>query len=322
MIELKREKLEDLDFLQIDTLQSGTCGAWHDRVKNGQNIFYGVQSGSAEFVDPTFPHDTAIRDDANPSFVNGSNLISAANSATWVHSIDSRFDEQDYSLFGSSGISPHDIGQGEIGNCWLMHGMAAVAEKPGRVERIFLNDELSSNGIYGVQLYVLGVPTTVVIDDSVPLKSSGSTIFGKVGPDGALWGILLEKAFAKTFGTYEAMISGDPRTSIAMLTGAPSERFYTSQISANALFDIIKAANEPGVWGMVSAGTPSSSGGDSDRSATGMAQSHAYTVLSAHEVTDGNGITRKLLRVRNPWGQEQYQGPFSDDDTANWDATL
>jgi calpain-15 len=124
-----------------------------------------------------------------------------------------------------------------------MHGMAAVAEKPGRIERIFLNEELSSNGIYGVQLYVLGVPTTVVIDDSVPLSSDGSTIFGKVAPDGALWGILLEKAFAKTFGTYEAMISGDPRTSIAMLTGAPSERFYTSNISADDLFDLVMAAN-------------------------------------------------------------------------------
>jgi len=136
LIELKRERFEDLDFLQIDTAtttSTGTCGAWHDRVKNGQNIFYGVQSGSAEFVDPTFPHDTAIRDDGNPSFVNGGGLQSASQSAEWVHSIDSRFGEEDYSLFGSTGISPHDIGQGSIGNCWLMHGMAAVAEKPGRI---------------------------------------------------------------------------------------------------------------------------------------------------------------------------------------------
>jgi len=86
LIELKRERFEDLDFLQIDTsttTSTGTCGAWHDRVKNGQNIFYGVQSGSAEFVDPTFPHETAIRDDGNPSFVNGGGLQSASQSAEW-----------------------------------------------------------------------------------------------------------------------------------------------------------------------------------------------------------------------------------------------
>ena len=76
LIELKeRDRLVDLDFLQTDTeASSGTCGAWHDRVKDAQNIFYGVQSGSTEFVDSTFPHGTAIRDDNNPSFVNGGGL--------------------------------------------------------------------------------------------------------------------------------------------------------------------------------------------------------------------------------------------------------
>jgi uncharacterized membrane protein len=74
MIELKRERLEDLDFLQVDTLQAGTCGEYHDIVKNGQNIFYGVQSGSAEFIDPTFPHATAISNNANRSFVSGPGL--------------------------------------------------------------------------------------------------------------------------------------------------------------------------------------------------------------------------------------------------------
>ena len=66
---------------------------------------------------------------------------------------------------------------------------------------------------------------------------------------------------------------------------------------------------------MVSAGTPGVS--DTDQSGVGLAQKHAYTVLSAHEV---NGV--KLLRIRNPWGTEQYQGPYSDDDTANWDQSL
>jgi hypothetical protein len=73
---------------------------------------------------------------------------------------------------------------------------------------------------------------------------------------------------------------------------------------------------------MVSAGTPSSAGGHDDSSGAGLAQSHAYTVLSAHEIPDENGIVRKLLRVRNPWGQEQYEGPYSDTDAANWDDTL
>jgi hypothetical protein len=33
----------------------------------------------------------------------------------------------------------------------------------------FINDDISENGIYGVNLYSLGVPHTVVIDDYIAL---------------------------------------------------------------------------------------------------------------------------------------------------------
>jgi hypothetical protein len=102
-----------------------------------------------------------------------------------------------------------------------MHGASAVAEKASRIERIFLNDSLSSNGIYGCQMYVLGVPTTITIDDHFPLGQNGSSVFAGPSKDGALWGMLLEKCFAKLHGNYEAIIAGDPRHSIEVLTGAP-----------------------------------------------------------------------------------------------------
>lgn len=45
-------------------------------------------------------------------------------------------------------------------------------------------------------------------------------------------------------------------------------------------------------------------------------------MLGAHEVTNADGRTVKLLRIRNPWGKEDYHGPFGDEDTRNWDPTL
>ena len=68
----------------------------------------------------------------------------------YVDSIDIAYPaEEGYSLFGSTGIHPSDSNQGGIGNCWIMHGAAAVAERPGRLEKVFLNKQLSNNGIYG-----------------------------------------------------------------------------------------------------------------------------------------------------------------------------
>jgi len=112
----------------------------------------------------------------------------------------------DATLFGS-GIVAGDINQGFVGNCWFLASCAALAEMPGRVEKIFLNKENEQNaaGIYGLEFYRLGLPTTVVIDDWLPVKTTNgnkSTIFAKLGDDNALWGPFIEKALAKFHGNY------------------------------------------------------------------------------------------------------------------------
>ena len=62
--------------------------------------------------------------------------------------------------------------QGWIGNCWFISGVAALAEYPGRMEKLFLNNknEMSSTGIYGVNIYTLGMPQTIIVDDYLPLE--------------------------------------------------------------------------------------------------------------------------------------------------------
>merc|ERR1712110_375420 len=199
------------------------CSFAHDRVKSGTDIFYEVQAGNREFVDTTFTKDSMIRWDAHPSIKDNLSNVQVV----FVDSIDIAYPEEDgYSLFGETGIQSVDSLQGELGNCWFMHGASAVAGKPGRLERIFLNDELSNNGIYGLQFFVLGVPTTVTIDDVMPLSPNGNLIFARAGDDGALWGPILEKGFAKLQGNYENIVGGDPITSIEILSGAPATRYH------------------------------------------------------------------------------------------------
>lgn len=52
-----------------------------------------------------------------------------------------------------------------------MVAASALAEKPKRLEKIFLNvsGETNKNGIYAVNLYTLGVKHTVIVDDFLPL---------------------------------------------------------------------------------------------------------------------------------------------------------
>ena len=46
----------------------------------------------------------------------------------------------------------------------------------------------------------------------------------------------------------------------------------------------------------------------------GLVGSHAYTLLGAADLKEGNKTVHKLIKVRNPWGHEMYTGPWRDDD--------
>jgi len=46
-----------------------------------------------------------------------------------------------------------------------MAAVSALAEVKGRIDSVILNDDISQAGIYGVNMYALGVPFTEYVDD-------------------------------------------------------------------------------------------------------------------------------------------------------------
>ena len=84
----------------------------------------------------------------------------------------------------------------------------ALAEYPERLEKIVANgNELNYAGIYAFDMYAVGVPITIVVDDYLPLSEGWDgtyhTVLGHIGHDKSLWGPLIEKAFAKLHGNYD-----------------------------------------------------------------------------------------------------------------------
>lgn len=70
----------------------------------------------------------------------------------------------------------------------------------------------------------------------------------------------------------------------------------------------------------MSIGTLSSSS-DSTFNLCGIANSHAYSLLSAFTMTDSNGTAHKMVMARNPWGVTYYNWTWSVNDT-NWTDAL
>ena len=166
-------------------------------------------SASNPWVDTSFPADktSLVWADAAETW------DSAADVEVWKR-IKDVYGDGTYSLFGSNGVTPKDIYQGSIGNCWFMSAISAIAEKPNRVESMFVNKQIEPTGVYGVNLYALGVPHTVLVDDFIPgydWNNQFYPLFADVKGDKSVWGAIIEKAFAKFHGNYKHTVGGWPQ---------------------------------------------------------------------------------------------------------------
>ena len=176
---------------------------------------------------------------------------------------------------------------------------------------MFLNmqNKQSSGGVYAVQIYALGMPMTVMVDDFLPMfqqpDGEFSTLYSNLGHDVPIWGAILEKAFAKRYGNYEHVTEGVPSEAIRALTGAPLIAYEHKDYSAAALWQII-SNNDPSDDFMV-VGTETMSV-DSPSDIPGVAPGHTYTILGTH-VLKRNG--EKLVKIRNPWGHEGFHGTWA-----------
>ena len=184
--------------------------------------FYDIYDGSVMFTDEVFPRSAEAYAWSDAEEVYSSAY--EAEGTVWKRASEVFTGK---SLWGANGITPHDIRQGDIGNCWFIAGASALSEKKGRMEKVFLNtlNETSARGIYAVNFFVLGQPHTIIVDDYLPVKSDGkggwNTHASKVGEDGSLWGAVLEKALAKYHGNFEHTNGGAMSLSLRTLYGAP-----------------------------------------------------------------------------------------------------
>ena len=117
-------------------------------------------------------------------------------------------------------ISPHDLAQGRLGDCWLIASIAALAEHPSLVRRLFVNHEINDRGKYQVRLYNHHKAKfeIITIDDYLPVDWSGTPVFAKPR-GGEIWVCLLEKAIAKAVGCWENIDGGFTSWALEVLTG-------------------------------------------------------------------------------------------------------
>ncbi|MFT7518285.1 MAG: hypothetical protein ACI9MC_000416 [Kiritimatiellia bacterium] len=114
-------------------------------------------------------------------------------------------------------VSPNDVGQGSLGDCYMMAGMIAVARaNPDAIKELIKDN---GDGTFDVTLYIRTgwsgspKPETITIDARLPEKYPGTPLYAKTGDkdEGGteLWAALIEKAMAQKRGSYDLISGGN-----------------------------------------------------------------------------------------------------------------
>ena len=208
-------------------------------------------------------------------------------------------------------ISPDDILQGRLGDCYFLCALSSLAEHPDLILRLFDWDLRVDNGIYSVWLNLNGQWRNYVVDDWFPCylnrQMKTELAFSRT-EQMELWVCVLEKVYAKAYGSYWDIVGGDPAVALRDLTGAPYDRIDDWDNLDASWEKIVTADKNKNV---LTCFTRSGKTVE-EKNSLGIVQGHAYSILDVQEVIDSRGRRARLLQIRNPWGQFEWKGDFSD----------
>ena len=259
----------------------------------------------------------------------------------------SRCDRTAPQLF-EDGISPSDIAQGALGDCWLLSAIACLSEKRGAIERCFVQHSYNPRGKYTLRLWdgLKNKWNYINVDDAFPCQpgEGGKPLF--THPNGGeIWVMLLEKAFAKMSGSYANIEGGHVLWALEAMTGDEVLKYSLAKDKKSwSSYELVhkNKSDEEGVMGCRFPSTGhtfdnsnmftvlkkySSSNCVLGAGSLGVDNTRKEGKVKEGEDDGQNGIVpghaysildvrhifgQKLLCLRNPWGSFEWKGDWSD----------
>jgi Calpain family cysteine protease/Calx-beta domain len=190
----------------------------------------------------------------------------------------------------SNGISPDDVKQGQVGDCYFLVTLAAIAnEQPNYIQDMFIDN---GDNTFTVRFFNKGVAEYVTVDRYLPTAWWGSAY---ANASQEMWVALAEKAYAQlaesgwsrssTTNAYSSISSGWMSWVIPQVTGMAAAQYKSATSTTKNQLIELSNSNQLLTVGFVY-GTVE---------ADGLVNGHAYTITSYDAATD-------TFFLRNPWG--------------------
>ena len=237
------------------------------------------------------------------------------------------------------GVSSGDVIQGKLGDCWFLGAIATLATRNELLESVFwCADQFSQWGIFVCRFMKDFTWHYVIVDDRLPVfdNPKGLPLFARCRDVDELWVLIIEKAYAKLHGSYDALVGGYIDYGLRDCTGLASHQIIlqsgfkgyhpsTGRELSGPLWDrLIKLHASGSLMGCSIQPDPNTSkdgnkGGVEADAGNGLKQRHAYSIIDLKEIEGIDPKDKKktkqkfkLVRIRNPWGFGEWTGAWSD----------
>jgi hypothetical protein len=212
-------------------------------------------------------------------------------------------------LFASNGPTADDVDQNQLGDCYFLAPLSAIARSTPDVIRQRIVD--LGDGTFAVNFKTGSTDHFVRVDGELPVSRYNSMPYAGLGKGGSIWIPIMEKAWAfyrKNFGTYHSIEGGQPNELFNALGVTNQTAYKTSQ----NLTSMIKTITDELAKGL--AVTLCTKVG-----ATSVVENHCYMVSGI--VRDHrNGQDKTLIVLRNPWATDGVGGDSVSDGYVTIDA--
>ncbi|XP_007486149.2 calpain-10 isoform X2 [Monodelphis domestica] len=227
---------------------------------------------------------------------------------------------RDHLAAASDNPQEGQIKQGILGDCWFLCACAALQKSKHLLDQVIPPGQpswpdLAYRGCFTCRVWQFGEWVEVTVDDRLPCLG-GRLCFSQCQTEDVFWLPLLEKVYAKVYGSYEHLWAGQVADALVDLTGGLAERWSLKEPGRNndkpSSLSNVEQRTFRKLLDLKDQCVISCSVLSSREGASELGEFHAFIISDVRELHSSSGREMLLLRILNPWGRRCWQGPWRE----------